>query len=112
MTLSRIEDLQLRTALLVQQLVELTPAAREAASPLLQQLSVAVSEQCQHAPGTDPAPLAALRRLEIERLLGEASTLTHDEPRWRATLHDLRFALEAHSLASHGARPADESAAL
>ena len=112
MTLSRIEDLQLQTALLAQQLVELAPAASEAARPLLQQLTVVVSEQCQRAPGSDPDPLAALRRLEIQRLLGEASTLTHDEPRWRATLHDLRSALEAQSLVGPAPPPADASAAL
>ena len=98
MTLSRIEELQLQTALLVQQLVELTPATQEVASPLLQQLAVAVREQSERGPGGHSDPLSALRRLEIERLLGEASALTHDETRWRATLQDLRAELEAQYL--------------
>jgi hypothetical protein len=112
MTLSRTEDLQLQTALLAQQLVELAPAARDVASPLLQQLTVVVREQSQRAPGEAPDPIAALRSLEIERLLGEASTLTHDEPRWRATLHDLRSALEAQNLVGRGPARADGNAAL
>jgi hypothetical protein len=77
MTLSRLEDLQLQAALLAQQLVELPRAAPADADALLRRLA---------------------RAREIERLMREASTLSHEEPRRRATLLDLRRELEAFAL--------------
>jgi hypothetical protein len=96
MTLSRLEDLQLQAALLAQQLVELPRAAPADADALLRRLALALGDAHGLAPASEP--LIILRLREIERLMREASTLSHEEPRRRATLLDLRRELEAFAL--------------
>ena len=112
MTLSRCEELELRAALLAQQLVELSPSSPEAVSGLLQQLASAVRDHGLQARPGDAGALATLRRVEIERLMREAAELGTTDPRWRTTLGDLRSELEAQCLVEQFPPGGDDGAAL
>jgi hypothetical protein len=112
MTLSPLEERQLRSALIAQQLVEWTAASPETAGALLQQLALAVRDHGSQAAPGEGAPLATLQRAELDRLLGEAAVLTHDEPRWRAALRDLRAEVEAQCLVTPFTAAKEDRAAL